>query len=158
MRSEEVDGRADPVLAAPVSRLRWASSHLIFAAIGPAVMLAVLGVTIGLGFGWSELPRLLARMMATLPAIWVMAGLATALYGLLPRAAAAVSWAALAVFLALEMAWELQQVSQSVFNISPFAHVHWAIQVSAAPLIGLTGLAVLLAAAGLAGFRRRDVG
>ncbi len=55
--------------------------------------------------------------MVTLPAIWVMAGLAIALYGLLPRFAVAGTWGALAVFLALELGWELQQVSQSVLNI-----------------------------------------
>ncbi|MBK9712320.1 MAG: hypothetical protein IPO81_13515 [Kouleothrix sp.] len=164
LRSEEVDGRADPVLATPVSRLRWASSHLVFAALGPTVVLAVLGLTIGLGYGLSSgdvgdaLPRLLARTLATLPAVWVMAGLATLLYGLLPRLAMAVSWAALALFLALELGWELQQVSQSVFDISPFAHVHWASPVSVAALIWLTAVAALLTAAGLAGLRRRDLG
>jgi ABC-2 type transport system permease protein len=87
-----------------------------------------------------------------------MVGIAAALYGLLPRFAAAGSWGALAVFLALEMGWELQQVSQAVFNFSPFAHVHWAIRVTAAPLLSLTILAALLAALGLAAFRRRDLG
>ena len=106
----------------------------------------------------NDLPRLFARTMVTLPAIWVMAGLAIALYGLLPRFAVAGTWGALAVFLALELGWELQQVGQSVFNISPFAHVHWAKQVTAAPLVGLTVVAAVLVAVGLVGFRRRDVG
>jgi ABC-2 type transport system permease protein len=163
LRSEEVEGRADPVLATPVSRLRWASSHLFVAAINSTILLMVLGLTIGLGYGSiagalaRDLPRLLARTMLTLPAIWVMAGIAAALYGLLPRFAVAGTWAALVVFLALELGWELQQVSQSLFNISPFAHVHWAIQVTAAPLTGLTILAALLTAAGLAGLQRRDM-
>jgi putative exporter of polyketide antibiotics len=43
-------------------------------------------------------------------------------------------------------------------SISPFAHVHWATQVTATSLIGLTGLAAAMTAAGLAGFRRRDIG
>jgi ABC-2 type transport system permease protein len=164
MRTEELDGRADPLLATPVSRLRWAWSHLAFAMLGPTVVLAVLGLAIGVGYGLTagaigaELPRLLARTMATLPAIWVMAGLAAALYGLLPRFAVALSWAALALFLTLELGWEVQRLSQAVFDISPFAHVHWAIQVTAASLIGLTLVAAALTAAGLAGLRRRDIG
>jgi ABC-2 type transport system permease protein len=164
MRTEELDGRADPLLATPISRLRWASSHLFFAMLGPTAVLAVLGLAIAIGYGLnagaigSELPRLLARTMATLPAIWVMAGLAAALYGLLPRFAVALSWAALALFLALELGWEVQRLSQAVFDISPFAHVHWAIPVTAAPLIGLTLVAAALTAAGLAGFGRRDIG
>ncbi len=162
LRSEEVERRAEPVLAAAVGRLRWASSHLVFGAIGPVVALAALGLPIGLMYGLStgdvgyQLSSLPARALATLPAIWVMVGLAAALYGLLPRFTPVV-WAALAVFLALELAWELQQVSQAVFNISPFAHVHWAIQVTAVPLVGLTGIATALTAAGLVGFHRRDV-
>lgn len=164
MRSEETSGGADPILSAPVGRLRWAGSHLFFAALGPTLMLAALGLTIGLGYGLSagdlagELPRLLGRTLVTLPAVWVMAGLAMALYGLLPRLAAPATWGALAVFLLLELGWELQQLGQSIFNISPFAHVHWANPVSAASLIGLTAVAAGLAAAGLAGLRRRDIG
>jgi ABC-2 type transport system permease protein len=164
LRSEEVEGRADPVLTTPVSRLRWASSHLFFAAINSTILLMVLGLTIGLGYGLitgdmvHDLPRLLARTLVTLPAVWVMVGIATVLFGLLPRFAVAGTWGALVVFLALELGWELQQVSQSLFNISPFAHVHWAIQVTAAPLIGLAVISAALTAAGLAGLRRRDVG
>lgn len=163
LRSEEVEGRADPVLATPTGRLSWASSHLCFAAINSTILLLMLGLTIGLGYGSmtgdlaGDLPRLLARTMVTLPAIWVMVGIATALYGLLPRFAVSGTWAALVLFLALELGWELQQVSQTLFNLSPFAHVHWAIQVTLAPLIWLTTLAALLIAAGLAGFRRRDI-
>jgi ABC-2 type transport system permease protein len=164
MRSEEVEGRADAILATAVSRLRWALSHVTIAVIGPAVLLVVLGTTIGLGYGLTanslsqDLPRLLQRTMSTLPAIWVMAGIAVALYGWLPRFAAMVTWGAFVLFLMLELGWELQRVSQSLFNLSPFAHVHWSIQVTAAPLLGLTVLAAALAALGLVGLQRRDIG
>jgi ABC-2 type transport system permease protein len=56
------------------------------------------------------------------------------------------------------LGWELQQVNQSLFNISPFAHVHWATQVTAAPLIWLVGVAAMLTFAGLVGLYRRDIG
>jgi ABC-2 type transport system permease protein len=163
MRSEEVDGRADAVLATPVGRLSWALSHVFFAAMGPATALAALGLTMGLGYGLGagdladHLPRLLVRAMATLPAIWVMAGIAAAVYGLLPRFAAAVSWAALGVFLALELGWELQRLSQSIFDLSPFAHVHWTTPVSPTALIGLTLVAATLTTVGLLGLHRRDL-
>lgn len=163
MRSEEVELRAEPVLSTSVSRLSWASSHLAFAGIGPAAMLGVLGLAIGLIYGLSAgdlghvLPRLLARAMVPLPAVWVMAGLAAALYGLLPRFTFVI-WVVLGVVLTLELGWELGQLSQSVFNLSPFAYVHWSKEVAVAPLIWLAGLAAALTAAGLAGFSRRDVG
>ncbi len=163
LRSEEVDLRAEPVLATSVSRLSWAGSHLVFGVAGPAIVLVALGLPIGLINGLStgdvahQLPRLLGRTLATLPAVWVMVGLAAALYGLRPRLTLLV-WAALALFLALEFAWEVQRVSPSVFALSPFAHVHWAIRVTTAPLIWLTAIAASLIALGLLGFRRRDVG
>ena len=164
LRSEEVAGRADPVLATAVGRLRWAGSHLTFALLGPAAALLALGLPVAVLYSLSlgdlgqQLPRLLARTMAVLPAAWVMVGLAALLWGLVPRLADYVVWGALAVFLLLELFWELGQVSQAVFDLSPFAWVHWATPVSAAPLVGLTTVAAVLTAAGLAAFRRRDVG
>src|SRR5260370_1250732 len=87
-------------LALPRHRLHWASSHLFFAAIGPTIVLAGLGMSMGLTYGLSSrtsgsvgnaLPGLLAASLVRLPAIWVMAGIAAALYGLLPRFAAPVT-------------------------------------------------------------------
>lgn len=163
LRSEETSGRADPVLATPVSRLSWAASHLFFAIIGPTILLVVMGLTIGLGYGLAsgdmaaDLSRLFFRTLVTLPAVWVMAGIATLFYGFAPRFAAAITWGLFAAFLILELFWEVGQINQTVFNLSPFAHVHWALQVSATPLIGLTLVAAALTAAGLVGLRRRDL-
>ena len=164
LRTEEVELRAEPLLATSVSRLRWVASHLVFACAGPAIALVAAGVAIGLIYGIStghvgrELPRLLATTIATLPAVWVMAAIALALCGLLPRLAPFMSWATLAVFLILELGWELRQISQSVFDISPFAHVHWAARVTPANLIALLGVAAMLTVLGLIGFRMRDIG
>lgn len=163
MRSEEIEQRADLALSTAVSRLRWAASHLFFAVIGPTIILIVLGFFIGLGFGLAagnvahELPRLFVRTLETLPAIWVMVGIATLLFGFLPRFASAGTWGALALFFLLELGWELQQINQAIFNISPFAYVHWSLPLTDAPLIGLTLVAALLMGIGLVGFRRRDV-
>ena len=86
-----------------------------------------------------------------------MVGIATLLFGFVPRFAAAGTWAALSVFFALELGWELQQINQAAFNLSPFATVHWSLQVTAAPLIGLTVIAAVLAGMGLLGLTRRDI-
>ena len=136
----------------------------MFAGVGPAIVLFAAGLAIGLTYGnmtgdlRDETPRLLTATMATLPAVWVMAGIAVALFGLLPRFAAFVSWAAFAVFLILELGWEMRQVSQYVFDLSPFAHVHWSAEVTVRSLLSLTVVAMLLTVAGLIGFRHRDVG
>jgi ABC-2 type transport system permease protein len=163
LRSEEVEGRADPVLAAPVSRIRWMGSYLLCAALNATILLVVLGLTIGLGYGLNsgdlahDLPRLFFRTLTTLPAVWLMAGIAAALYGLMPRFVVSGTWGILVIFLALELGWEMRQISQAVFNISPFAYVHWSIPVTAQSLIGLTTVAAMLVGIGLYGFHRRNV-
>jgi ABC-2 type transport system permease protein len=172
LRSEEMAVRADPVLATPVGRLQWAASHLVFAALGPAIALVVFGLSAGLTYGLNsgdtfaslgagvghEVPRALAAALAYLPAVWVLAGIAVALFGLLPRFLF-LSWATLATFVLLELAGELQLVNQAVLDLSPFTHVPRVLvhQGSAVPLVWLLGITALLTIAGLAGFRRRDV-
>jgi ABC-2 type transport system permease protein len=167
LRNEEVARRLDLVLATPASRLRWAASHLLVVAVGSAVVLATLGLAAGLTYGFSsgagagvgyELPRVLAAAMAYLPALWVLIALTAALFGLLPQLVS-VSWIVLVGCLLLELGRELQLVSQAALDLSPFTHVPRLLlgQGSVAGLIGLVAAALLLTAAGLVGFRRRDV-
>ncbi|WP_017576421.1 ABC transporter permease [Nocardiopsis kunsanensis] len=164
LRSEETSGHADSLLSGPTPRLRWASSHLLIAALGPVALLAALGLSAGSTYSLvsgdvaGELPRILGSTMAALPAVWVMAALATAAYGLLPRFAVLVGWGALGVFLLIELGWEAQQISEAVFAVSPFAHVHPSTEVGPFTLLSLTAVAALLAAGGLLGLRRRDFG
>jgi ABC-2 type transport system permease protein len=165
LRSEEVDLHAEPVLATSARRLQWAASHLLVVALGSAVVLATFGLTAGLAYGASgagvghELPQVLAAALVYLPALWVLIGLTAALFGLLPRLVS-VSWIVLVGCLLLELGRELQLVSQAVLNLSPFTHVPRLLlgQGATTPLIGLVAAASLLTAAGLVGFRRRDVG
>ena len=165
MRSEEDLGRAESVLAGPISRNRWAGGHLVFAALGPLVVLAALGLATAFtyvtstGGGRDEISRLVFRAIVMLPAVWVIAGLTFAMFGIMPRFAFAASWSVFASLLLLELGWEMRQVSQGVFDLSPFAHVHWATpEITFAPLLWLTAIAALLTAAGFAGFGRRDIG
>jgi len=165
LRSEEASGRVEPVLAAAVSRTRWATSHLFFALAGPAVVLAAAGLTAGLTYGLSagdvgrDLPRVLAAAAAQLPAVWVLAGIAAALFGLVPRFATSVGWGALAACALLEELGRPLQLSKRVLDLSPFAHVPKlpGDDVSAVPLVWLVVVAAALVAAGLLAFRRRDV-
>lgn len=161
-RTEETDGKAAPLLVAGTSRTKWLSSHLLFAAIGPAVCLLILGATAGLGYSLATgnagaLPSVLGSAVAKLPALWVVAGLSTALFGLIPKLATALSWAALGLILLIELGWELGAIGHNVFTISPFAHVYPGDPITAAALATLTGVALLLTAAGIFGLRRRDL-
>ena len=165
LRGEETSGRAEPVLAAPVSRQWWAASHLTFALLGPAVVLVAAGLAAGLAYGLStgdvgrEFPRVLVAALGQLPAVWVLAGISAALYGVLPRFAASVGWAVLAACVLLEEFGRPLQFSKRVLDLSPFAHIPKlpGDDVSAAPLLWLTLLAAALITAGILGLRRRDV-
>jgi ABC-2 type transport system permease protein len=164
LRAEESAGRAEPVLAAAVGRLRWAGSHLVFALLGPAVVLLVAGLAAGGAHGLNtgnpgrELPRLLGAAVVQLPAVWVLAAVAVALTGLLPRLAAA-SWAGVAVCVLLGLFGTLLQLSQWLLDVSPFTHVPRVpgVEVSGVPLAWLLVVAVVTLVAGLVGLRRRDV-
>jgi ABC-2 type transport system permease protein len=165
LRAEESSGRLEPLLATRVGRISWALSHLAFAVVGTAVLLAVAGLAGGLAYGiqtgdvGGEVGRTLAAALVQVPAAWVMAGLGTALFGLAPRLATLV-WAALigaAVVLELGALFNL---SQWVVDISPFAHIPKlpGSEFTATPLVWLTVIAAALSLAGLTGFRRRDIG
>jgi len=166
LRSEETEGRAEPVLAAASGRVRWGLSHVVVAVIGPAVLLAVAGVATGLGYGLraggtgAEVDRMLGGGMAELPAALVVAGVAIAAFGLLPRASAAVGWTVLGLAVVLNVFGQVLQMSRWVLDVSPFTHVPRLPggTVSAAPLLWLSALAVALGVTGLAGLRHRDIG
>jgi ABC-2 type transport system permease protein len=160
LRSEEEEARAEPVLASSVSRLRWASGHLIFAALGPAIALVTAGVTAGLVHGGrGDVRRLVYAAMVQLPAVWVLLGVALALFGLAPRFARA-SWAVLAACIVLGQLGQLLQVAPWAMKLSPFTHLPKLPGgvVDATPLLILVSIASVLSTAGLLGWRRRDVG
>ncbi len=164
MQSEETEGRVDQVLATAVSRLRWAVSYVLLAVVGSAVVLAAFSVPAGLTYGLSvgnvgyELPRVLAAVMAYLPAILVMAGIAMALYGLTPRLTF-LSWGALLGIIVIELLGELLQIGQSIQDVSPFTHVPKVLvsEFSATSLILLIAVALVLMVTGIIGFQRRNI-
>ena len=134
----------------------------MIALAGTAVLLAAAGLTAGVADAAQtgdagQIPRLLGAALAQTPAAWVLAGVALALFGLAPRAALA-SWGALALCLALAELGPVLKLSTSVIDLSPFAHSPQLPggTFTAAPL-ALAAIAAALAAAGLAGLRRRDV-
>jgi ABC-2 type transport system permease protein len=164
LRTEEIAYRAEPILATNIGRIHWAVSHLVFAVVGSAVMLAVAGLGAGIAYGsqigdvGGQISAVLGNAMVQLPATLVVAGIAMALFGLAPRFVVG-SWAALTMFLLLGQLGPALQLPQWLMDVSPFTHVpKLTQQVSAMPLVWLSVVAVVLGVAGLAGFRRRDVG
>lgn len=162
LRSEETSFRAEPLLATPVSRWGWVASHVVFAVVGGAVVLAAAGLGLGLVHGLrtgdvsTVLPDLLGASVAQLPAAWVVAGVALALFGVFPQLTG-LSWAVVSASLVITLLGPALQLDQWVIDIAPFSHVPKYPDITASPLLWLTAVAVVLLAAGFAGFRRRDL-
>jgi ABC-2 type transport system permease protein len=163
LRGEETGDRAEPLLAAALSRGRWATSHLLVALVGSALICAGAGVGMGLTYGVAvsdlgEVWPLLGGALAFAPALWVLVGVTFALFGLAPRAVLA-AWAALASCFVIGMFGPLFDLPQWVMDLSPFQHVPQipAQDFSVAPVLVLTAVAAALLAAGFAGIRRRDI-
>ncbi|MEU0454483.1 ABC transporter permease [Streptomyces sp. NPDC006129] len=157
LHGEETSGRAEPVLANAVGRLRWAAGHLVIAFGGSALIMLLAGLGFAAGYGRQAGP-ILGACLVQLPAVWVIGGVAVLLHGVLPRGAAA-AWAVAGAVLLIGWVGPALDVPQAVLDISPFGHLpklpggsmEWG------PVGVLTGLAVVLVAAGLAGLRGRDL-
>jgi ABC-2 type transport system permease protein len=164
LREEETTGHAEVLLTDRVGRLRWAGGHLLFALLGPAVVLAVAGLLEGLTYGLishdlgGQVVKGLAATMAQLPAVWVLAAVATVLFGLVPRLAG-LAWGAVAACVLVLLVGSTLRLNQWLLDVSPFTHVPRVPggHVAVLPFVVLTVVAVVLAAIGLTGFRRRDV-
>jgi putative exporter of polyketide antibiotics len=164
LRNEEAEQRAEPILATSVTRLRWAASHLAFTLLGPAVALVSYGLVAGLVYGsstsdvGSQLPRVLGGALVQLPAVWTLAAVTVVFFGLLPRVTP-IAWGALALCLLFGQFGAIFNFDQWLLDISPFTHVPRLPggDVTAVPLVLLSVIAAAMAAAGLAGLRRRDM-
>lgn len=161
-RSEETDERVEPLLATPLSRVRWFGGHLLFAFGGSALVILAAGVTLGLSAQASGTQVSVAEVVGAaatqVAAIWVLVGIATALVGLLPRLAF-LAWPAVAISFVLTIFGPLLNVDEMVLAISPFYHLPDlpGAAFEAGPVLALFGVATALLLAGLVGIRRRDI-
>jgi putative exporter of polyketide antibiotics len=154
------------VLATATGRLSWGAGYLILAAAGSAAILAAGGLGAGLAYGLrggdagGQLPRLLGAALAQVPAVLAVAAVAVLLFGLLPEYCVAGGWTALALAAVIVLLGPTLRLAAWVQDISPFTHVPRLPggAFSAVPLAWLAAAALLLAAVGLVGLRRRDIG
>jgi ABC-2 type transport system permease protein len=166
LRTEETGQRAEPVLAAAVSRLRWAGSHLLVALAGTILVLVAAGAGMGLGYGaaiseaGTQLPRLAGAALAQLPASLAVAAVAVAAFGLRPQWAGPAGWTALGVCGLITVFAPALNLSHYVLDISPFTHIPKLPGgvFTATPLLWVTAFVLAMTVAGLAGFRQRDIG
>ncbi|NNH69303.1 ABC transporter permease [Nocardia uniformis] len=163
--TEEVTGRAEPILAASVGRIGWFAGHLSVALIGSAAVLAAGGIGAGLSYGLAigdlgQVPRVTGAALAYLPAVWIVIAVAVAAYGILPRAVPAIAWAFFVYCLVALLFTESFDLPAWFDDASPLSHTPRAPLEQVGPGVVLTLLMIASAgiAAGLAGLRRRDFG
>ncbi|GAA5080038.1 ABC-2 type transport system permease protein [Thermocatellispora tengchongensis] len=160
--AEEEKAFAATLLAGPVSRSRWLSGHVLFALAGPSLMLLLVGLGTGVPYALAtgqpeKLTHQVGQALLGLPAVWFIAAVTLALYGLVPRAAVAVGWGFLVVLLILVAVGEAGLIGRGAFVFTPFGYSHPMMTLNWAAPIAFTVLAAVLVAAAYAGFRRRDL-
>ncbi|MFF9814323.1 ABC transporter permease [Streptomyces sp. NPDC014006] len=158
LHGEETSGRAEPVLAGAVGRLRWAAGHLLIAFGGAVLLMLLTGLGFAAGYG-KEPGAILGACLVQVPAVWVIGGVAVLLYGLAPRLAVA-AWAVAGAVLLIGWVGPALNAPRAVVNLSPFGHLPKLPggEMAWGPVGVLLGLAAVLVAVGLAGVRRRDLG
>ncbi|NMN97706.1 ABC transporter permease [Antrihabitans stalactiti] len=162
--SEEGAQRGESVLSGAVGRVQWATSHLVFAVLGPAVAIAIAGLAAGFAYGSAvgdvggQLPAVLGAALVQLPAVWLLAAVTVALFGLLPRYTP-IAWAVLVAFVVLLVVGSVASFPQLILDLEPFGHLPKLPggNFDVVPVAWLLVLDAALIAAGLVGFRQRDL-
>ncbi|MFE4665639.1 ABC transporter permease [Streptomyces sp. NPDC056716] len=157
LHGEETSGRAEPILANAVGRLRWAGGHLLIAYAGSALIMLIAALGFAVGYG-QDLGPLLAACLLQLPAIWLIGSLAVLLHGLSPRLAPS-AWGVAGAVLLIGWVGPALDAPQILLDLSPFGHLpklpgaamDWP------PVLILLTLTALLTTAGLASLRHRDL-
>jgi ABC-2 type transport system permease protein len=166
IRVDETGGTAESVLATGVTRPRWLVGHLAGTLAGAVLLLVVFGAAMGLaaglvlGDGAIHLLEMTSAGLVQLPGVMVVGGAVTALVGVLPRAATALSWVLLVVALVVgPMFGPGLGLPAWVQDLSPFTHVpkYPATDPSAVPLLLLAGTGLALTLVGVLATRRRDL-
>ena len=160
--AEELEYRAEPLLAAALARPKLFASHAVIALLGPAAALllggAVIGVTSAAAGGSAGAADLVVQALAEIPAVWVLIGLSLALIGAHPVARPA-AWLGVVAAFVLTILGPMFRLWDWILGISPFWHVP-NITTTNPDYLGLLWLSLLAAAlitTGFAGYRRRDV-
>ncbi|MGW8566723.1 ABC transporter permease [Isoptericola sp. NPDC055881] len=162
-KSEEEAGRAEYVLATPVSRSRWLGASLGVTSVGTVVVLVtgVLALAAGAAVAGAQdvtSGEITEAGLLYLPALAVFVGFAAALFAWAPKASSLV-WLLLEYTILVSLFADLFHLPEWARKISPFWWVPNPLtgDVDAVHVAGLCAVALVLFLLAFAGFRRRDV-
>jgi ABC-2 type transport system permease protein len=164
LHQEETAQRGETMLAEAIGRPGWVLSHLTFAVAGSAVAMLAAGLVTGVTYGVAvddigrKVRSVLAVAAMELPAIWLLAAVTLALFGLLPRVTP-VAWAVLVGFVAVYMLGSIDGFPHWLMDLVPYTHTQRipGEPFRAEPVVWLLLIDVTLIGVGLAAFRRRDL-
>ncbi len=164
LRAEEISGRADVVLAAPVGRAPWLGAHVLVL-LGAAVVISALtglctGIAAAATVGDADLVgQVLVSHVALLAAPVLVLTIGAALHGWAPRLVAPVCWALVAWMGIVDFFGELLELPSAVTGLSPLEHLSRppVESLEIGPLVTISSLALGLVLVGLLGYRRRQI-
>jgi ABC-2 type transport system permease protein len=152
------------MLATPLSRARWVASHLVVALAGSVVVLVAGGLGAGVTYGIAshdlgQVPVLVGAAVTYAPALWLLIGVALALFGLVPRAVG-VAWGVFGACLLVGILGEVLGLPGWVTNLSPYEQIPSmpSSGFDIVPVLAVTAVAAALLAAGTRAFHHRDLG
>ncbi|MFZ4452542.1 ABC transporter permease [Salibacterium aidingense] len=163
LKAEEKKERSENLLSLAVSRNKLMGSYALLALLHGFIMLSLAGLGMGLA-GNAVMEESLSvwgfyeAAVVYLPAMWIMIGMALFFIGLSP-AFAGVTWAYLLYSFIVVYLGGLFQFPDWVTNLTPFGHIPQlpVEDFKLAAAAGLTGIAIILAAAGFISYNRRDI-
>lgn len=163
IRAAESKGRTEMQWSSAISRIRWAAARMVVPAVWSLVLLAVSGAAIGATFGAAvgqpdQAWRFLGASVAYWPSALLVIGVVVLCAAMIPRAAAAVTWALYAVAVILSMFGDLFGLPDWVINNTPFTAIpRLGMDFTVLPLVVVTALAVITGGIGLWVLRNRDM-
>lgn len=164
LRSEEVSGHLENLLATKLSRLKWLSLHSLVVLIGSILMLAltgfVLALTVVLVSDYSiNLWQYTLAALSYAPMILAFIGGYILLFGFLPRTVSLVLWIYFGFVVFMTWIGPLLKLGQRVMDLSIMTHISAAPaeSITTGPLILMTGIAVVCTLLGSFAWRQRNL-
>lgn len=164
LRSEEVSGRLENVLATRTTRIKWLGLHVGIVFAGGVIMLTVIGSLLAIltntmsGFSVDVWEYTISSLSYVSPLLAFM-GLYVGLFGVLPRIASGITWFYFGFVFFVLWLGPIIGLEQWVMDLSIIEHlasppvedILWQ------PLIGICFVAITLGVVGFTAFWRRDI-
>lgn len=166
LRGEELSGRAELMLSAPLSRTRWLCAHVLVLLTGLSLILILLGLATATAAAMVLEEESGARFrdvaLASLhqaPAVLAVLGIVVAAFGWAPRLVGVLGWSLIGYAAFMTNFGRLLELPEILhrFNIFGYLAQYPVEPVEWAPVVLLSGLGVLGIILGLTGWRHRQI-